>query len=91
MKYLIPSIFAVAALAIGLQASADDQKDPATKQAWKQCMTQMQAQNQSWTHEQLKAACKTQMKNNPTGATSTMTPSDSTAPSTHGADSNPNP
>ena len=90
MKYLIPSIFAVGALAIGLQAAADDQKDQASKQAWKQCMTQMQAQNQSWTHEQIKAACKTQMKNNPTGSTS-MTPSDSTAPSTHGVDSNPNP
>lgn len=63
MKRLIASALMAGMMLVGTQAFADDTQKDTKHQMMKDCMSRMSAKNDGSTKAQMRAACKTEIKN----------------------------
>jgi len=63
MKSLIASVLMAGMMLVGTQAFADDTQKDTKHQMMKDCMSRMSAKNDGSTKAQMRAACKTEIKN----------------------------
>ena len=63
MKRLIASVLMAGMMLVGTQAFADDTQKDTKHQMMKDCMSRMSAKNDGSTKAQMRAACKTEIKN----------------------------